>query len=179
MINRQHFFDTVRTELFAGSLSLAQVHGMEEILRHYESIGWSDKRHLAYILATVYHETGKVMQPTKERGGEAYLRSKKYYPYYGRDLCQTTWKYNYERVRDFTGVDVVTQPDLIAQLPLAVKVVFKFMEMGWYTGRKLGTYFSESKEDWYNARRIINGVDRAADVAEYAKKFNSAIIYHA
>lgn len=175
MIDRQYFFDTVREELFSGILTQKQVEGMEEILSHYEEIGWTDKRWLAYLLATVFHETNKTMQPIKELGSEAYLRSKPYYPYYGRDLVQTTWKYNYEKVRDFTGIDVVSHPELIGELNMAVRVAFKFMEKGWYTGKSLKRYFDGVNEDWYNARRIINGTDKADKVATYAKKFLAAI----
>ena len=175
MIDRKHFFDTVRADLFSDILTQGQVHGMEEILRQYEQSTWTEEKWLAYLLATVYHETGKTMQPTKERGGEAYLRSKKYYPYYGRDLMQTTWLANYKKVKAFTGVDVVANPALIGQLEMAVRVAFKFMEKGWYTGKKLADYFNAEKADWVNARRIINGTDRALDVASYGLKFLNAI----
>lgn len=175
MIDRQHFFDTVRAELFGGSMSGKQVQGMERILEQYEVSGWSDKRWLAYVLATVFHETAKQMQPVTERGGQAYLMRKKYYPYYGRDLVHTTWKANYEKVKQFSGIDVVAHPDLIAQLELAVQVAFKFMEKGWYTGKALKHYFNGVDNDWFNARRIINGTDRAELVAGYGRKFLSAI----
>lgn len=176
MIDRQHFFDTVRPSLFAGALTGKQVQGMEQILAQYDISAWDDVRWLAYLLATVFHETGKRMQPVTEFGGQRYLQKKPYYPYYGRDLVQTTWKYNYEKVRDFSGVDVVSHPELIAQLDLAVKVAFKFMEKGWYTGRKLGQYFDGMTEDWHNARRIINGTDKAPLIAGYGKKFLGAIV---
>lgn len=175
MIDRKHFFDTVRAELFSGSLTEKQVEGMEAMLQHYEEIEWADKRWLAYVLATAFHETAQAMRPIKEKGGEAYLRRKRYYPYYGRDITHTTWKANYEKVKAFSGIDVVSQPELIGQLGLAVKVAFHFMAKGWYTGKKLNHYFNEHTEDWFNARRIINGIDKAMLVAEYGKKFLTAL----
>lgn len=173
MIDRKHFFDTIRP--IYGTLSQKQVEGLEAILNEYEQRGWIDIRWLAYILATVKHETASKMQPEKEHGGETYLKSKKYYPYYGRDLVQTTWKENYQKVKDFSGIDVITNPDLIARLSLAVKVAFTFMEKGWYTGKKLSNYFSKDKTDWLNARRIINGKDKAELIAGYAQVFLRAI----
>lgn len=46
---------------------------------------------------------------------------------------------------------------------------------GWFTGRKLDHYFLDSKIDYVNARRIINGFDRAKDIAKYADYFEKAL----
>lgn len=132
-----------------------------------------DKRQIAYILATVYHETGSRMQPVKEFGSDAYLKSKSYYPYYGRDLVQTTWYKNYKKVRDFTGLDVINNPDLMTELSVAVKVAVYFMSKGLFTGKKLSNYFDSITEDWVNARKIINGLDKAELIAGYAHEFFS------
>ena len=115
------------------------------------------------------------MQPVKELGGQAYLKSKPYYPYYGRDLVQTTWADNYQKVKNFTGIDVVSNPELIGQMPLAATVAVIFMQKGWYTGKKLSDYFNKTKTDWFNARRIINGTDKAELIADYAKEFFAAL----
>lgn len=171
-INRATFFSRLKP-LFP-VLKQSQVDGINAILNEWERRGFRDRRWLAYVLATVYHETGKRMQPVKEFGGEAYLRSKKYYPYYGRDLVQTTWRWNYQKVKDFTGVDVVSNPDLITTLAPAVAI--EFMNQGWYTGKKLADYFSETSEDWRNARRIINGIDKAELVGEYGREFYQALV---
>lgn len=175
MINRGTFFDKIRLSLFNNHLSDLQVSGIEDVLDYWETLHNDDIRQLAYILATIFHETGETMQPIKERGGEAYLKEKPYYPYYGRDLCQTTWKYNYEKVKQFTGIDVVKEPHLIGQMPLAAKVAVQFMLHGWYTGKRLSDYINDDEEDFINARRIINGKDKAMDIADYAIKFYEAL----
>ena len=172
MMNKEIFYNKIRP-LF-GTISIKQLHGIEAILNAWEASGYMDLRWLAYIFATVFHETGATMNPVKEFGGEKYLKSKKYYPYYGRDLVQTTWKYNYEKVKAFTGVDVVTNPDLIADLSIAAGVAIEFMVKGHYTGKKLANYFN-TKTDWLNARRIINGLDKAKLIAGYAVKFYEAL----
>lgn len=164
-------FDKTELALFNNKLSAPQRDGMQAVLNEWFLTGNTDKRHLAYILATIYHETGKTMQPVKEFGGEAYLKGKPYYHYYGRDLVQTTWLKNYERVKEFSGIDVVSEPDLIGQMPLAAKVAITFMSKGWYTGRKLSDYFSDTISDPYNARRIINGTDKAQIITGYWQKF--------
>ncbi len=158
--------------LFNGNFSQGQQSGLETILQEAGDI---DKRHLAYIYATIYHETGRKMQPVKEFGSEAYLRSKPYYPFYGRDLCQTTHSYNYQKVKDFSGIDVVSNPDLIGQMPLAAKVAITFMQKGWYTGKKLSDYFNDEKSDPINARRIINSLDCANKIATYYEQFLAAL----
>jgi hypothetical protein len=176
MINRQKLFDEARASMF-GVIDQSQVDGINAVIDEWEQLtNLTDTRQLAYILGTIRHETAGTMQPVTEHGGEKYLRSKSYYPYYGRDLVQTTWKPNYQRVKDFTGVDVVTHPELIGQMPLAAKVAIHFMTHGYYTGRKLSDYFNDHTEDWKNARRIINGLDRAELVASYAQKFYQGLI---
>ena len=51
------------------------------------------------------------------------------------------------------------------------------METGLFTSKKFGDYFSTTKEDWVNARKIINGLDRAPQIADYGKRFYGAISY--
>lgn len=158
--------------LFKGSFSDSQMKGIQTIL---EECGDIDKRHTAYILATIFHETGRKMQPVKEYGNEAYLKAKKYYPYFGRDLCQTTHDYNYQKVKDFCGIDVVADPDLIGQMPLAAKVAVHFMQHGHYTGKKLSDFFNDETTDPLGARKIINGRDKAELIADYYDYFYKAL----
>lgn len=164
-------FDNTR-HLF-NKLSPLQVRGIEAIVEEWNKRHIPDLRQLAYILATVFHETAKTMQPIKERGGEDYLKTKPYYPYYGKDLLQTTWVVNYERVKKFTGIDVVANPDLITTV--SVSVAIEFMIKGYYTGKKLSDYFNPTTEDWVHARRIINGLDKADLIAGYGRSFHSAL----
>ncbi len=175
MINRKSFFIQLRTGLFNGRLTQLQVDGINAILDEWENREFTDIRWLAYIFATVYHETAATMQPVKEFGSEKYLKSKKYYPYYGRDLVQTTWKENYEKVKKFTGIDVVKNPDLIADLKTSAKVAIEFMNKGYYTRKKLAHFFNDKVDDPENARRIINGKDKAELIQSYYKEFYKAL----
>lgn len=187
MINRKNFYDQVRDKLFNGKLSQQQVEGMEAILNEWESRDeLTDLRWLAYMLATVYHETARTMQPIEEYGkgrGRPYgIKDKRTGKiYYGRGLVQLTWYDNYVKMGLILGIDLKFHPELALDMNIAVKILFEGMtkalsNFGDFTGRSLEHYFTETKEDWYNARRIINGVDRASDVAEYGKIFHKALL---
>jgi len=54
-----------------------------------------------------------------------------------------------------------------------MSVTFKGMLEGWFTGYKLAQFFplGSVKADWIGARKIINGLDKAKLIAEYAMKF--------
>ena len=49
------------------------------------------------------------------------------------------------------------------------------MIRGWFTGRKLLDYIDGDRRDYVNARRIINGTDRAQVIAGYAMAFERAL----
>lgn len=46
------------------------------------------------------------------------------------------------------------------------------MEAGRFTGKKLSDYLPG---DYVNARRIINGTDKAEQIAGYARQFEAAL----
>ena len=63
-LNREAFFKAVRASF--GALNQSQVDGFKAILGRWEARGGGDDRHLAYMLATAWHETGRAMQPVAE-----------------------------------------------------------------------------------------------------------------
>lgn len=168
-LDKKTFFDRVRRAPFGGRLTRPQVEGMARIL-DYRDTHWPAMidEELAYVLATVYHETAHTMQPVTERGGAAYLRSKAYYPWHGRGLVQITWKRNYAKWG-------ITNPEDALQWPVSLHILFEGMVKGMFTGRKLAHYIDAERQDFAGARRIINGTDRAAMVAGYAEAFLDAL----
>ena len=170
-MNFQIFFDDVRNSLFGGKLSQGQVEGMENIInsrdQNYPDVS-NDQ--LAYVLATVKWETAHTMQPIKEYGSTSYLKSKPYYPYYGRGLVQLTWKDNYAKY----GLDKT--PDKALEWESSLYVLFDGMTKGLFTGKKLSDYINDNKRDYINARRIINGTDRAKEIAQIADAYRTALI---
>jgi len=169
MIDRKRFFDGVRAGPFPGKLTAQQVDGLTRILDEWDRRKLSDLRFLAYMLATVYHETAHTMQPVREMGGERYLRSKKYYPWVGEGLVQVTWEAN---ARKFGA----KKPGDLLTWPIALVALFDGMLKGMFTGKKLADYFTKTTSDWRNARRIINGTDRADLIAGYAKQFHADLV---
>lgn len=129
----------------------------------------------AYVLATAYHETAHTMKPITELGSQKYLKSKKYWPFIGRGYVQITWEANYNKAGAKLGVDFVKNPDLLLQAKYAAPILVIGMLEGWFTGKGLGTYITLSKSDFLGARRIINGTDKAALIAGYAKQYDNLL----
>lgn len=187
-MNREKFFTLLRTNLFKTGYTQNQVNGLNFIIDGWEASGLKDLRWLAYMLATIYHETAKTFQPIKEYGGLKYLRSKKYWPYYGRGYVQLTWDYNYKKMQDlwnFTHeeqIDLLKNPDLASTPKVALFILFEGMTIGIskkgdFTGVSLETYFNDKVTDWIGARRIINGTDRNKTIADYAIEFYEILRY--
>jgi len=183
MVNRKYFFDSARSSLFR-SFSQSQVDGLNIFLDWYDSENppipdkWHfTDREIAYVLATTYHETGATMQPIKEWGSESYLKSKSYYPWYGRGYVQLTWQENYQKqdTKLQLGGALMANPDLALDPGIALQVILFGMKDGDFTGKKLSDYFTDTMTDWVDARRIVNGTDRASDIAGYAIAFVNAI----
>ncbi|MBZ5761701.1 MULTISPECIES: glycoside hydrolase family 19 protein [Rhizobium] len=201
-LNRDFFFDQLREKLYPNGLNMAQVEGHEAVLDAWEKDhAKSDDRWLAYILATAYHESAFTMQPVRETlantdeqaaakleaawdaGKLSWVKTPywrkdadgKYW--FGRGLVQITFKANYRKLGDAIGVDLVADPDLALDLDVAVLIIFYGMLNGSFTGRKLADYFNKTKGDWVNARRIVNGLDRADTIAGYGKIYYAALSY--
>ena len=175
--DKQVYFDAVRATLFNGSLSQQQVMGQNFILREWRKrFGFEgDHRKLAYMLATTFHECGRTMWPIMEYGSQSYLTSKPYWPYIGRGFVQLTWFENYEKASPIVEEDLVEFPDLALQPDIAAIIMFDGMFVGWFTGKSLDDYFSDTINDSFNARRVINGTDCASEISGYHDLFLDAI----
>lgn len=196
MINRKDFYASVRTSLFKGKLQPRHVQNMEAILNEAEE-RCLDLRQLAYILGTIYWETGRTMAPVEEIGkGRNYDYGKKLdmgqgpgkrIPYlipdkiyYGRGHSQVTWLTNYKKLTvaakaEGKNWDFVNKPELLLEIEPSVWATFYAMTTGLYTGKKLSQYFNSAVTDWVNSRKIVNGLDKAAEIAEISKKFYAGL----
>lgn len=193
------FFDHVRGPLFAGSMTQSQVDGCNALLdlaRNAPPGAFvDDLRWLAYMLATAYLETAHTMQPIGEYGGPVYF--KRMYDlagerpavarslgndqpgdgvrYHGRGYVQLTGRANYRKLGQRLGLDLEGNPDQALDASIAARILAVGMTEGLFTGRKLGDFFGDGEPDWRGARQIINGLDRADDIAGYGRTFYEAL----
>lgn len=188
MIDSTIFIKQCKELLFGSTMSAKQVGGCKAIIDYWNAnYDGYDPRWLAYMLATTYHETARTMQPIEEYGkgaGRAYGKRVKMdgRPYtdtkaifYGRGFVQLTWYENYEKAGKAFDLPLLLSPELALNLKVATKILFAGMMKGWFTGKRLSDYFNDRVDDPVNARRIINGKDKAALIEGYYEKFLTAI----
>jgi len=174
-------FEAGRRSLFPGGYSTLQVTSIELLIEEFFRQGLIMKEQLAYLLATAYHECHnpaypkKRLTPMKEFGGERYLKSKAYYPYYGRGFVQLTWKSNYDKAGKRLGIDLLKNPELALDPVFAANIMVYGMKYGSFTGKKLSDYINAQKVDFLQARRIINGMDKSRLIADYALLFQDCL----
>lgn len=187
------FFDAARGPVFGGRLDSGQVEGCEAILAASAHL---PLRQRAYLLATAHHETAGTMLPVKETvmphhrdrnpsDAEVIRRLDRAFakgllpqvrePYwregwFGRGYVQLTHRRNYELARAKLGVDFVSDPSLAMVPEHAARILVRGCIEGWFTGRKLGDYTS-----YREMRRVVNGLDRAKDIAATAVLFEAAL----
>lgn len=166
-------FDILRKAF--GSLTQTQVNSINFLVDEFDKDKSISYPQAAYMLATTWHETARTMLPIKERGSDLYLRSKPYYPFIGYGYVQLTWQNNYAKAGKLLSLDLVNDPELALKPEVAVKIMILGMKQGWFTGKRLSDYIDQSKKDYVNARRIINGTDKAQLVASYAETFEKAL----
>lgn len=201
-MNRSAFYASVRERapgVFGTSISQSQVQGTEAILDEAERRG-TPLRQLAYILATAYHESAHTMQAVREtlaktdagaiaalekawKTGQLTWVKTPYWrkdadgkSWFGRGLVQITHKANYQKLGLLIGVDLVKDPSKALELSTAVQILFVGVELGSFTGKSLSDYISDGRADYEGARRVVNGTDKAALIAGYAKAFERALV---
>ncbi len=195
LANPGAFFASVKdAQLLGATLEQSEVDGVNAILAACGAAGWGP-RFTAYALATADRETGGTMKPIKEWGGDHYFW-KRYDPkglnpqiakrlgntvpgdgvrFCGMGLVQITGRSNYAKAAAKLGVDLVGNPALALQQDVAAKIMVRGMSEGWFTGRKLGDFITATACDFVSARRVINGRDRAAEIAREADHYLAAL----
>lgn len=136
------------------------------------------RNQLAYTVATAFWETARTMKPVREAywKSEAWRkRNLRYWPWYGRGHVQLTWERNYKKAARKLGIPLDKDPDLALKSGVSVQVITLGMIEGWFTNKKLGNYVTLKKSDYRNARRIINGTDKAAQIAALAIQYDLAL----
>ena len=159
--------------------------------------GVSDIPTLAYVLATIKHETAGTFLPIAEFGGAEDLE-RRYGPgtsigrrlgntapgdgarYRGRGYLQITGRRNYARISETLGLkgtadDLEANPEKMLEPELAFRADIWALTTGFFSGRKLSDYITPRQADYVNARKAINGLDHAAPIAAEARKFEQIL----
>ena len=135
------------------------------------------KAQIAYILATAEHESDSFNTLEEYSKGTQYegrgdlgnthpgdgVRFK------GRGYVQLTGRLNYTRYSQITGLDLIKLPIILMnRAALSVFVIVDGMMLGVYTRRRLDEFVNNQKQDFFNARQVVNGHDRADKIAAQA-----------
>ncbi|BDS10876.1 glycoside hydrolase family 19 protein [Aureispira anguillae] len=164
-----------------GSLDATQKDSIRIIVQTFEQYGDKDFNKLIYILATTRHESN--FRPIEERRAspsqtDVYNRQNAYWytGYYGRGFVQLTHQRNYAKMSQLLGVDFVANPALVLKSSYAARILVQGMLQGAFTRKPLKNYINSSKVDFYTARRVVNGLDRAQRIEGYANLIAQAIV---
>ncbi len=205
LIDRKKFYENFPSaKLGKAKITEPRKVGFEAIFDAWDEIPHLDIREwLAYALATAWHETGKRMQPVREGFADtdaqayacvaAYCQKKRTdnyarrhdngMSYYGRGYVQLTHAANYVKMGQRLGLGkkLYDNPDLAMQPGTAAKILLIGMEEGCFRPKagQLIDYFDGKKNDWKNARGLINGdiAKNGMTVGNYGKAFFTALDY--
>lgn len=205
-MDRQKFFNSVRSGVFKGSMSQPQVDGMNALMDAGLKYGLTDPQHMANVLAQVFRETGGYMLGIKEtvmphhqdknpsdqevirRLDRAFANGQLKWvktPYwregwFGRGPIQITHRDNYVKMGRAVGSDLVANPNLAMDKNIGASIAVLGMRDGMFTGKKLRDYVFPQALDASpsgNPRRIVNGQDGSdSEVAANHRKFHAALV---
>jgi len=153
------------------------------ILSEAERSGVTDAGQIAYILATTELESQLGLFMEEIASGEQYegrqdlgntqpgdgVRFK------GRGYVQITGRRNYTDWSQRLGIDLVGNPELAEQADIAAKILVQGMRDGTFTGKELSDYINGGNRDFVNARQIVNGLDKAQQIATDAQRYYQAL----
>ena len=207
LIDRNYFYTKYAEEF--NQLTEETKNDLEIIfsgIENYETSkgGAFTKNQIAYILATIRHETGN-FKPVKEYFWGSESSRKKYFEehydpilattearrknakkygnttqgdgvkYSGRGFVQITWKSNYKKVSTKFGNDFVSHPDLALLPKHSIQITLYGFDSGMFTGKNIHDFINQNQTDYYNARKVINGLDKAEQIKVYAEKFEKCL----
>jgi len=141
--------------------------------------------HIAYIMATVSHESA--FAPIAEIGPREYFQRYEGrldlgntepgdgYRFRGRGYVQITGRRNYTLFSKILGINLIDNPNLALVPDTAAHICVKGMKDGLFTGRKLSDYDRPTGYDFVKARAIVNDQDRADLIASYARHYRAAM----
>lgn len=153
------------------------------ILAECQRQGVRDPDQISYILATATHESNAGQAMEEFASGQAYegrsslgnTQSGDGPRFKGRGYVQITGRRNYTDWSRRLGMDLVGNPQLAREPRVAARILVEGMMRGTFTGRSLPDYVGNGRTDFTNARRVVNGTDRASSIASIAQRLRSAM----
>lgn len=204
MIDRKVFFAALAPVPLPRPRLQSQVKTLDLLIDEYERRDLDDLRWLGDMMGTALGEVGQKLIPVREgfkatdaearayvkRRGYKYAKVVNGNVYYGRGLVQVTHDYNAKALTAHAAEqfkngafpdldappDFYANPDLLLEPRWAVWAMFEGMIRGIFTGKKLSDYYNATTTDFINSRRIINGLDRAAEIGGYKKQFFADLV---
>lgn len=198
-LTQMGFFESIFGNIKAQAVGLDCTINLPSIYAHEERIinkakayGITNKNQVAYMLATSYHETC-FFTNFIEYGGDTPQAAYNYYEllygydkpkgvelgntqigdgakYAGRGYVHLTGKSNYQSYKTITGRDLINNPELAeTDKELAAFIMIDGMSNGIFTTAKIGSFINNTTTDFYNARTVVNGIDKAALIEGYAR----------
>jgi predicted chitinase len=140
---------------------------------------------IAYVLATAEHESDSFSTLEEYASGDGYEGRNDLgnsqpgdgRRFKGRGYVQLTGRRNYTIYAGITGFDLERLPIILMNWPaLSVFVIIDGMLRGAYTGRRLNEFVNSGGHDFFNARRVINRLDRADKIAAQATEWLTELV---
>jgi hypothetical protein len=155
---------------------LTREQSVDLIVKTALEYGITDKRQIAYMLASAEYETGNFRTAFEDDGpNQARIRG-----YsggendYGRGYVQATHDHRYAAIDNALGHNgqLIADPDLAARdANLGAQLLVVGMSRGIYTGVGLDRYINANGADYLGARAIVNGNDKDSLIASYAERW--------
>lgn len=100
--------------------------------------------------------------------------------YFGRGLVQITWWNGYAEsgVAFGYGLDLLFNPEKVKDFDTAYEILVQGMTSGggYANGRKCSDYFTDIATHYTSARAMVNGSDKAGDIAALAEAFETLLV---
>jgi putative chitinase len=191
--------------MFPKGFTPEQVDGIDNLLNVWERYFAADSDFLlAYNLGTAWHETAGTMQPITERGTRSYFDKYEPgtklgkvlgntakgdgFRFRGEGHVQNTGRANAakatKRINELfhLGVDLVANPSKRGDPFISAISLFLGNKEGWWTGKDLLDFIdgipeseAEDLREFVNARRVVNGTDKADKIARHGMDFYKAL----
>ncbi|MEG4166675.1 MULTISPECIES: peptidoglycan-binding protein [unclassified Microcoleus] len=145
--------------------------------------GVIDRGQIAYVFATAEHEShfGRFMMELADgwdyenREDLGNTEPGDGPRFKGRGFVQITGRRNYQIWSEQLGINLIDNPEKAALPEIAAMILVRGMRDGSFTGVGLSDFIVGNLRDFFNARTIVNGRDKADLIAQIAEHYFKAI----